>query len=709
MHRTTRPWLIVPVLLALAAAHARAQDPATSYYGLVREGKTLGYATLQEPVREQRDGREVEVLRATLVLDVSALGERIRMDSRSTTVLDAATGDLIAYDWESVRGATTRKLACTVADGKMTITRQAAEGTQTTTEADYTADTFAWGENDVAGLSVLVRRMRLAPGEKREITVIGPDQVSKVPLEGLEAAPRTVLGEEREARRLSIAGAITLCVGLADDRLLAVDMADGTPVLEATDADVVTRAQAEAGADVLASHFIKSEVAFADFTQVARLVAEVEFDTPVIGGGVTKPESPMQRFEGTVEGSKIRGTVTIESVPYAGENAVDFPIASDPPEDVARYLEPSQFIESDDAAIADQAKQLAEGATNAWEATRRIAKWVSENVAYTIADSPSAKLALTTRKGDCGPHATLTIAMLRALGIPAKLVGGLTYAPQYGGSFGQHAWVEAWMGDRWVCLDPTTGEIDSLSAVHIKAFEGLGMIVPTKLHIVERVGGGEAAGGALVERPLPWQLGRDYVYLYRMGDKELGAETVRFERGPEGAGYIATSTGTLGDDGKQDLAFRRTLTLGEDLRPTGWHSEATTAAGTGTLEATFEGGKVTIATTGPNGPQPVRSVDLAEGVLILENNSMLSMALAGVRMRLTPGETASYDFLTIDNAMTMALAFTPAAETTEWQGVVCRAVEFPMGGATLFITDDGRFLGQKGPGELAIEVSEAVE
>ena len=29
------------------------------------------------------------------------------------------------------------------------------------------------------------------------------------------------------------------------------------------------------------------------------------------------------------------------------------------------------------------------------------------------------------RKGDCGPHSTLMVALLRAAGIPARLVGGL--------------------------------------------------------------------------------------------------------------------------------------------------------------------------------------------------------------------------------------------------------------------------------------------
>ena len=128
---------------------------------------------------------------------------------------------------------------------------------------------------------------------------------------------------------------------------------------------------------------------------------------------------------------------------------------------MASWLQPAPLIESDDAGIVAQAQELTKGATNRWQAVSNIAQWVCKEIQYTIADTPSARLALEKRQGDCGPHATLTVAMLRAVGIPAKLVGGLVYAPTLGGSFGQHAWVEVYMGDDgWIAFDPTTGELD---------------------------------------------------------------------------------------------------------------------------------------------------------------------------------------------------------------------------------------------------------
>jgi transglutaminase-like putative cysteine protease len=66
--------------------------------------------------------------------------------------------------------------------------------------------------------------------------------------------------------------------------------------------------------------------------------------------------------------------------------------------------------------------------------------------------------------------------MLRSLGIPSRLVGGILYV---GGKFGQHNWVEveATPG-KWVPFDPTTGEVERFSASHITLWHGMGALAP---------------------------------------------------------------------------------------------------------------------------------------------------------------------------------------------------------------------------------------
>lgn len=675
-----------------------------AYYALPREGAIIGWAHVTPSARETWEGREADVLRGELHIDISMLGQRVLIESTSTSAADPADGSLLGYDWSMKRGDLERTLSVRFAEGKATITRRSGTGEPAVTTIDAGPDTYAWGENDFSALALAAGRLPLAPGEAREITVITPDSEGKVPVHALAAAKRTVMGVERDVRLLSLAGGVVLAVDPTDGSLLGIELPNGDPVAVLADASVIDAAGADAGADALASHFVRSSVAFGDPAKVTRLVARVSFQGHVVGDGVVKPESPMQTFEGTIDRGTMTGTLTITTIPYGGEGAEAFPIASDPPEDLAPLLEPSSLIESDDPAIVAKAKELTEGATDAWQAAKRIGEWVAQNISYRIADSPSAKLCLDTGHGDCGPHATLSIALLRAAGIPARLVGGLTYAPQYGGSFGQHAWVEAWVGGHWVCFDPTTGEIDQLSAVHVKVFEGLGAVQPKSLEILEYEGGDVAAEGGLRARPMPWATDRDWTWTYADDGKAVGSETMRVAKA-EPEGWTITSTVKLGEGDGQYLAHHL-VTLDESLEPREWRCESTVQGATSTVTLTFAEGRATRREETP-GEQPHEStVEMPAGGLVVANNAMVSLVVDLLRMEFAPGAVATWDFLQIETLMTLELAFERAAEPATWGGTPCHEVAFPLAGAKLYVTEDGRFLGQAGPGTLEIRLAE---
>jgi transglutaminase-like putative cysteine protease len=74
---------------------------------------------------------------------------------------------------------------------------------------------------------------------------------------------------------------------------------------------------------------------------------------------------------------------------------------------------------------------------------------------YTAAFSS----ALETYKagfGDCGEHAVLLAALLRASEIPARVVFGVIYMPSKKGYY-YHAWVLAFDGSNWIFTDPAFG------------------------------------------------------------------------------------------------------------------------------------------------------------------------------------------------------------------------------------------------------------
>ncbi|HEX9742731.1 MAG TPA: transglutaminase family protein [Nitrospiraceae bacterium] len=138
------------------------------------------------------------------------------------------------------------------------------------------------------------------------------------------------------------------------------------------------------------------------------------------------------------------------------------------PADVAPYLKPSEQVQSEDPGIKDLSAVLVKGATTEGEAVTRIMHWIVDHLHYTL--EPAGYDALTTKregKGNCQNYSHLTMALLRAAGIPARLVRGRTlgkswevdegngkrrWTAKWGE--GRHAWLEVYYPDQgWLMYD----------------------------------------------------------------------------------------------------------------------------------------------------------------------------------------------------------------------------------------------------------------
>jgi len=200
-----------------------------------------------------------------------------------------------------------------------------------------------------------------------------------------------------------------------------------------------------------------------------------------------------QTFTGTVTDNLIEGVFEMTATKYDGTNAPPFPpdFSGDP--DLKEFLVPENMIESDDPVLVKKATEITEGSSDSWEAAKRLSKWVAEEIEGAVPGGTSAINTYNTREGECGSHSRLLAAFCRAVGIPARLAVGCMYSSLYGGSFGQHAWTEVWMGDAgWIPVDATAFEIDFIDAGHIRL--GIGSTFnPKEMEIVEY----KMAGGTL--------------------------------------------------------------------------------------------------------------------------------------------------------------------------------------------------------------------
>lgn len=142
--------------------------------------------------------------------------------------------------------------------------------------------------------------------------------------------------------------------------------------------------------------------------------------------------------------------------------------ASLAPNDIAPYLQPTPWIQSNDPNIIQTAKEIAGRESSPLQIALKLNEWVHQNISPVPTVSlPQAAEVLQSRKGDCNEYTVLYTALARALGLPAKMKAGLVYQ---NGRFFYHAWPEVYLGE-WVAMDPTFGQAPA-DATHIPLMEG---------------------------------------------------------------------------------------------------------------------------------------------------------------------------------------------------------------------------------------------
>ena len=134
------------------------------------------------------------------------------------------------------------------------------------------------------------------------------------------------------------------------------------------------------------------------------------------------------------------------------------------------WVEPSLNIPSDEAKFISLAKKIVGVRSTVRAASSEIRKWVYGYMRpnATMGIVRDANDVLESKEGVCRDYAILTVTLLRAAGIPARLASGLV---SLDGNFYYHAWAEAWDGAKWIGIDSTTDR-DQISAAHVKLSEG---------------------------------------------------------------------------------------------------------------------------------------------------------------------------------------------------------------------------------------------
>lgn len=192
--------------------------------------------------------------------------------------------------------------------------------------------------------------------------------------------------------------------------------------------------------------------------------------TDRIAGNLRGPVHPGTRFSYTAFSDL--------SVPSSLELAAEAQPAEFDEQISRLYLQPPDMV---DPRVRELAHEVAGGEAAPYEKARRIEGFLKENFSYTLQPprsdpmlDPVSDFCLNTRAGHCELFASAMVLMLRAEGVPARLVNGFqmgeyndisqTYRVRERDA---HSWVEVWFQGKqaWVEFDPTPpGGINTYSA-----------------------------------------------------------------------------------------------------------------------------------------------------------------------------------------------------------------------------------------------------
>ena len=118
----------------------------------------------------------------------------------------------------------------------------------------------------------------------------------------------------------------------------------------------------------------------------------------------------------------------------------------------------SHYLDLTDTLLLAKAVELRTGTNDPLEIASRIYNFVSTSFQFKLGAAlfGTSREVIRSMQGDCSEAAVLTATLLRADGIPSRVVLG--FATLSHGVFIGHAWAEAQLNGEWIGVDPALRE-----------------------------------------------------------------------------------------------------------------------------------------------------------------------------------------------------------------------------------------------------------
>lgn len=461
-----------PLEVRLAEA-TRRLDPATYFYAVRLDGRTIGLATSR--LDTVPDGF---ILEERLMLDLPALGKVERAAVTTSAELGPAL-DLRRFAFDLVSEGSRFAVHGTVRDGATLELEVQTGGATERSEVEARSGALlaalaplrlaAGGGLELGRehrLSIFdpsllaTREVTLRVAERDRLVVPDSVELDRPRREWVPARHDTVPVWRIEESY----GGITVSSWVdPDGRLVKAESPIGFTI-ERTEYELVqqelarTRSEpglAEGYGPIIESTAIASNASLASAAHAAKLVVRL-VDVDLDGFDLTGGRQTLRGDTLIIVREDVAQLAAGYTLPYRGGG------------EPADELGASPLIQVSDPRIVEAAKAVAGEETDPVVVARKLNDWVYRTVAKELVPSvPSAVQVLESRRGDCNEHTILYVALARALGLPARTAVGLVHLD---GSFYYHAWPEVWLGE-WVAVDPTLGQFPA-DAAHLRFVVG---------------------------------------------------------------------------------------------------------------------------------------------------------------------------------------------------------------------------------------------
>lgn len=170
------------------------------------------------------------------------------------------------------------------------------------------------------------------------------------------------------------------------------------------------------------------------------------------------------------DGTKVGYTAVVRLLGQRFELGPDIEVPKEFGPSFTKYLSAEEAVQSDSAEVVAQMKRVQGDSGSARDRIRRMFDAAAALKFRPFSGTTDALTALRLGEASCNGKSRLLVAMMRAAGIPARLVGGVVL--ESGTKRTSHQWVEAYAGGRWVPFDPTNRHFAELPANYLVLYRG---------------------------------------------------------------------------------------------------------------------------------------------------------------------------------------------------------------------------------------------